>query len=339
MASFDVVIATIGRPTLEPLLASLVAEEGSELRRVLVVDDRRHADRPLVSPSDELMLPGVEILRGRAAGPAAARNVGWRAASADWVAFLDDDVSIPDGWVAACAADLDELEDDVAASQGGIVVPLPAERPATDSERNVACLEGARWATADMAYRRGALERLGGFDERFPRAYREDSDLALRAIDAGYRIVEGRRSVLHPVRPADRWVSVRLQRGNADDALMRALHGGDWRRRAGAARGSLPAHVATVGLGVSAIIGVAMRVRSVAAIAGAAWLAATVAFASRRIASGPRDRREILTMLGTSAVIPWAAVGHRLAGEVRARRLRGRSTRPLSAEAVEPVSV
>ena len=57
--------------------------------------------------------------------------------------------------------------------QGRIVVPV-GERP-TDWERNVAGLQDAQWATADMAYRREALAQVGGFDERFPRAYREDA--------------------------------------------------------------------------------------------------------------------------------------------------------------------
>jgi predicted NodU family carbamoyl transferase len=39
-------------------------------------------------------------------------------------------------------------------------------------------------------------------------------------------------AVVHPVRPANRWVSVCTQRGNADDELMRALHGPRWRERA-----------------------------------------------------------------------------------------------------------
>ena len=41
------------------------------------------------------------------------------------------------------------------------------------------------------------------------------------------RIAEGRRCVLHPVPPAERWVSLRKQAGNADDALMDRLHGKD----------------------------------------------------------------------------------------------------------------
>ena len=79
----------------------------------------------------------------------------------------------------------------MAGSQGRLRVPLPAARPPTDWERNVAALEGARWATADLAYRRAVLAEVGGFDERFRRAYREDADLALRVVRAGYRIEQG----------------------------------------------------------------------------------------------------------------------------------------------------
>jgi len=144
--------------------------------------------------------------------------------------FLDDDVVPSEGWRRDVVKDLTTVPDDVAGSQGRIRVPLRGDRAATDWERNVAGLATARWATADMAYRRDMLQRVGGFDERFPRAYREDADLALRVMAAGARLVEGRRGTDHPVPPAPWWISVRLQAGNADNALMRALHGPDWRR-------------------------------------------------------------------------------------------------------------
>src|SRR5438270_287781 len=126
---------------------------------------------------------------------------------------------------------------------------------------NGAGLEGARWATADMAYRRAALVAVGGFDERFPRAYREDADLGIRVTGAGFRIVRGERRVNHPVRPAGPWVSLRLQKGNRDDALMRALHGPAWRERAGVPRGRRPRHLATTAAGSLALAGLAVRRR------------------------------------------------------------------------------
>ncbi len=314
----EIVIPTVGRPSLTALLDSL---EGVP-HRIVVVDDRRDATEPLTAP-------GAEVVRGRAAGPAAARNAGWRATSTTtrWVAFLDDDVLPPPAWAGALAADLEAAEADprVAATQGRIRVPRPGDRRPTDWERNVAGLEDAAWATADMAYRRDVLEAVGGFDERFPRAYREDADLALRAEAAGWRLVRGVREVTHPVRPADRWVSVRLQKGNADDALMLAVHGRDWRERAGAPPGRKLRHVAVTAAGAAAVAAAATRRRAVAAAGAALWLAGTAELAWARIGPGPRSRDELVTMVVTSAALPPAATAWSLAGLLRWRRLLARS--------------
>lgn len=294
--AFDIVVPTIGRPSLHALLQSLARASGPLPERIFLVDDRRIADAPLnVDDVHERLRSRITVLRGKAAGPASARNVGWRASAAPFVAFLDDDVVVEDDWLERAADDMAHLAPAAAGSQGRVRVPLPADRPATDWERNVAGLQSSAWITADMIYRREVLEALNGFDERFRRAYREDADFALRVFDAGYGIENGSRAIVHPVRPADAWVSVRLQAGNADDALMTAIHGRDWRARAGAPRGRWPLHVATV-------------------LCFAAWAGLTAEFAWRRIAPGPRTPAEIRTMLLTSAVIPFAAVYHRLRG-------------------------
>jgi histidinol-phosphate phosphatase family protein len=317
--SFDVVIPTSGRPSLAHLLEALDRADGGP-RRLIVVDDRRDQGTPLPVPES------VEVVPGAARGPAAARNKGWRAATADWVAFLDDDVITPPDWPAALHRDLGDLPATVAASQGQIVVPLASDRRPTDWERNVAGLQTARWATADMAIRRSALQLVDGFDERFRRAYREDSDLALRMIDAGFSLRTGARYVIHPVGSARPGVSVRLQAGNADDALMRVVHGRDWRRRAGAPRGRLRRHALTTAAGIGAVTA---RRRALRGLSGGLWLASTAEFAWRRIAPGPRNRTEIARMLWTSALIPPAATFHRARGLARARFLKSApGTRP-----------
>ncbi len=88
----------------------------------------------------------------------------------------------------ALRADLTDLAPDVAARRGGSSYRCELGGAPTDAERNTAGLAAARWITADMAFRRSALEAVGGFDERFPRAYRVDADLALRLTTAGYRL-------------------------------------------------------------------------------------------------------------------------------------------------------
>jgi histidinol-phosphate phosphatase family protein len=313
VTSVDVVIRTIGRSSLERLLDRLGDELGELPGRVVVVNDR---------PEAALRLPAsatgrVEIVAGRAAGPAAARNDGWRSSSADWIAFLDDDVLPDPGWVRALMADLDGLPPGVGASQGRIRVPLPPGRRPTDWERNVAGLEGAPWITADMAYRRVALAAVGGFDERFRRAYREDADLAVRARRAGYQLVHGARTTEHPVRTAGPWVSVRLQAGNADDALMRRLHGRSWRSLAAAPAGRRRRHAAITALAGAAVLAAATRRSSIAAVCAAGWAELTAELAWSRIRPGPRTRHEVATMIATSAVIPPVAIGWYTAGRLR----------------------
>jgi len=318
---YDVVIPTSGRPSLDVLLASLGAADGPLPERLMIVDDRPGPAVPL-TPRVPAALGGVTtVVRSGGRGPAAARNAGWRACQAPWVAFLDDDVLPPPGWRAELAADLANLHPQTVASQGLLRVTLPRDKAATDWQRNVAGLEQARWATADMAVRRAALEAVGGFDERFPRAYREDSDLGLRLAARGLSLTIGTRHVLHPVLKAGRWVSLRKQAGNADDALMRALHGRDWRARAGAPPGRLRRHIAVTAAGAVAVGAALAGARRTAATAGAAWLAGTTELAWARIAPGPRTREEVATMALTSAVLPAVATAHRGAGTLRARRI------------------
>jgi HAD superfamily hydrolase (TIGR01662 family) len=305
------------------LLAGLAALDGAPPGRVVIADDRRGGGRPVAAAVPRALLERTVIVRSGGRGPAAARNAGWRATSAPWVAFLDDDVLVPHAWGRALGADLEGLDRDVAGSQGRVRVPLPAGRRPTDWERNVAGLQTGRWITADMALRRSALVSVEGFDERFPRAYREDADLGLRLTHQRWRLVGGRRTVIHPVPRADAWVSVRKQAGNRDDALMRRLHGPGWREEAGAPRGRLGRHAATAAAGVGAGIALAGGHRRAATAAGAAWLAGTAELAWRRIVPGPRDVREVSRMLATSALLPFAAAGHRAWGELTAgRRLR-----------------
>ncbi|OMH34845.1 HAD family hydrolase [Tersicoccus sp. Bi-70] len=374
-------IPSVGRPTLQRLLDTLAAQfegtassDGTAASRVtaptavVVVDDRRGdvpGLTPGFAPADDLDVP-LTVVRGYGRGPAAARNRGWRVAArtgADWIAFLDDDVELPAGWADGLAADLASCGPGDAATQGRIHVPLPADRRPTDWERNTAGLMVADWATADMAYRVLALAQVGGFDERFPRAFREDADLALRVRDAGWTLRHGQRSIIHPVRPADAWVSHRVQAGNADDALMRRLHGPQWRDRAEAPGGGFRWHVATVAAAATGVLGAAVALDGLAggaiarsvptadatagralvrraglatAAAGVlAWTGLTGRFLRLRMNPGPRPgepgyRDELTRMALTSATIPAAAVAHHVRG-IAAHRGTGPWPRPVRA--------
>lgn len=331
--TWAVVVPTVGRPSLGRLLESLRAQELPDALgppgEVVVVDDRPLPAQPDrgrdLEPLDPLDVPPtVRVVRSGGRGPAAARNAGWRSVDAAWVVFLDDDVVLPAGWGAALAADLAAAGPTTGGVQARLVVPLPRHRRPTDWERSTAGLEGAAWATADMAYRHAALAAVDGFDERFPRAYREDADLAVRVRRAGWSLARGGRVTVHPVRPARPAVSVRVQAGNADDALLRALHGRRWRDVAETGRGRGSRHLVTVAAAGTAAVW-ALRGRRAALLPAAAWAALSAELLWRRVAPGPRPgeagwAREWARMAWTSLLIPPVAVAHRVRGTLRHAR-------------------
>ncbi|MEU2559803.1 glycosyltransferase [Streptomyces longispororuber] len=316
--AYAVVVPTLGRPSLGACLRALADAGPPRPVRIVLVDDRPGAgSAPLPVDVPVPLRPLTTVVRGGARGPAAARNTGWRAAGrVPWIVFLDDDVVPGPTWADDLALDLARATHRTAAVTARIEVPLPEDRRPTDWERNTAGLATARWITADMAYRRAALEAVGGFDERFRRAFREDADLALRVLAAGWTVTAGDRTTTHPVRPADRWVSVRVQAGNADDVLMTRRHGPAWWRRADAPRGRLPRHLAVTGAAAAALACAALRRPAAASLCAAAWLAGTAEFALARIAPGPRTPDETATMALTSVLIPPAATWHWLRGQV-----------------------
>lgn len=290
MDGISIVVPTVGRDSLRALLDALEPQLPAEGAELIVVQDHHHR------------------------GPAAMRNVGWRRARFDWVSFLDDDVVPGETWFEDLKRDL-AVPCHVGGVQGRVRVPMPADRPPTDWERCTAGLSVSAWATADMAYRRDVLQAVGGFDERFPRAFREDADLAYRVRRAGFSLLRGNRVVTHPVRPEDRWISLRTQRGNADDAFLRRKYGPGWRRLLRVPKGRRDKHFLVTACGAAALAALAVpAARPASVVLGLSWLAGTADFARRRIAPGPRNAREVTTMLVTSALIPPLAVFHWLRG-------------------------
>ncbi len=324
----SIVIPSVGRPSLRTLLEALAAGTEPVPGPVVVVDDRpgslpaSHPGTELATQLADVGIADLRVLRSGGGGPARARNIGWRHTSTPWVSFLDDDVVPDPTWSADLVRDLTGLGSCVAGSQGRVRVPLPKHRRPTDWERSTAGLASATWITADLTYRRSALSAVGGFDERFPRAFREDADLGLRITTSQGGIVTGTRWITHPVRPADDRASLRQQAGNADDFLMRAVHGRDWRERARAPKGRRARHIAVTSAAAVTLAALGTGHRRLAAAGALGWLGGTAELAWARIAPGPRDRDEVRRMLLTSAAIPVAATWHSARGAWQHRHAR-----------------
>lgn len=247
-------------------------------------------------------------------GPAAARNVGWRAASAPVVAFTDDD-TVPDpNWLATAVGVFDR-DPNLAAVTGQVIVPLPA-RP-TDYQRNESGLATAEFLTANCFLRRSVLELVGGFDERFRTAWREDSDLQFSLLERGLKVLKVPQAVIvHPVRPAPWGVSVRQQRKIVYDALLFKKHPDLYRRRIPGTPwgyyGIVAAAAAAAGCSIAGAVWPALT-------AGLIWTALTAQFLARRLRGTARRPTHVAEMVVTSTVIPFLSVFWRLRGAVRFR--------------------
>lgn len=253
-------------------------------------------------------------VRGRH-GPAAARNLGWRTARADVIAFTDDDTVPTSDWLEAglCA-----LAPGVAAVGGRIRMPLG--HPPTDYERDARGLERAEFATANCFVRREALVAVGGFDERFRLAWREDSDLQFSLLAAGFAVTDAPNAVVvHPIRPAPFGVSVRQQRKVFYDALLYKKHRLLYRRR-------INPHwqwryLATSAALLALFAGIALHLAGVVVVAGVSWGTLTAAFLVRRLKGTVKSARHVAEMLLTTLIIPPLALFWRYAGAIRFRVL------------------
>jgi glycosyltransferase involved in cell wall biosynthesis len=316
----SVVIPTYRRPELlaRCLVAVLTQSIERDAYEIIVVDDghddaTRAQVEAMQPPGGAPALRYLRPVQGR--GPAVARNAGWRAARGMLVAFTDDD-TIPDRrW-------LEEGERAIGrciAICGRVVVP-PVHEPPTDHELMTRGLESAEFVTANAFVRRAALVRVGGFDERFLRAWREDADLQFRLMQQAGPV--GRcddARVLHPARH-ERWgVCLRQQRNTYFDALLYKKHPRLYRERI---RRAPPWDYylivgATFAAAMLAVLGAPLAAAGSAATA----LTLVLRLAWQRLRPTRRDAAHVLEMLATSALIPYLSVYWRTRGALHFRVL------------------
>ena len=109
-------------------------------------------------------------------GPAAARNRGWEAADSPIIAFTHDDTLPQPDWLVE-GYQVILASPRYLAATGRMAIPRSAQRASPDDEKDPAQPGHGEFLTANCFVRRSALEAIGGFDERFTSAWREDSDL------------------------------------------------------------------------------------------------------------------------------------------------------------------
>lgn len=313
----SVVVPTFKRPALlDRCLAALAEQElDPGAYEVIVADDATcvATQRQVEGWAERVRSAVRYVAVTEAHGPAAARNAGWRAARSDLVAFTDDD-TVPDrGWL---RAGLTAIADGVTAAAGRVVMPLPPVP--TDYQWNEAGLERAEFVTANCFVRRAALAEVGGFDERFTAAWREDSDLFFTLLERNWRVVQAPTAVVvHPIRPARWGVSLGQQRKSRFNALLYKKHPSLYSERIQPAP---PWHYYRIALSLLvALLGVVGRRPRTALAATTAWVLLTARFCWQRLRGTSHTPSHVAEMLVTSVLIPPLSVYWRLRGALTFR--------------------
>ena len=140
-------------------------------------------------------------VRTSSRGASAARNVGVEQSTAPIIAFTDDDCRVSTDWLQQISA-LFEREPEAALVFGKVSIPdeLKGKGFAADFEPHQRAYHHklppahVAWGIgANMSARRSLFERLGPFDPLLgpgsPFRAGEESDLAIRALAGGYKII------------------------------------------------------------------------------------------------------------------------------------------------------
>jgi GT2 family glycosyltransferase len=211
-----VVVASRDRPErVVACVSALLATDYPDLQ-VIIVDNA-----PTSTATARLVAqrfserPEVRYLREDRPGTSRARNLGLRAATSEFVAFVDDDVLVDPGWAAAITQPL--MGDDRVACVTGLVVAAEFETDAqlwiedyggfakgyrrVVHELDRSELEpplfpyaaGALGTGASMAFRTLVLRSIGGFDPALgggtPARGGEDLSPFVEVLLAGWRLV------------------------------------------------------------------------------------------------------------------------------------------------------
>jgi GT2 family glycosyltransferase len=233
--SATVAIPTAGRPGyLDHTLRSVVPQARELGVEVLVVDDGPSADTRATAERYGARV----VTHPRRRGLNAARNAAIDASDAELICFLDDDVEVGPGWLAAlldaAAADpsIDALGGPIDVwlegrddhEQGRQASPaISALRLDPDVDQDTDRLWGA-----NLAVRRGAVERIGGFDPSHTMPSGDEEEWLARLRADGGRV---RYVAAAPV----------LHRRVAAEASTRALARAQWSRGHAARRADLRA--------------------------------------------------------------------------------------------------
>lgn len=218
--NISVVIPTANRPDTILRAIEKIYENTIQPHEVIVVDQSKD-DATAIVLAQAIEQGKVKYIKDEETGISRSKNIGWKFASGQVVAFTDDDAWVESMWLQSIRFSFQSQQFNIGVL-GGKIVPVYEEKnlnwnfperwsyllPASDRGDLLGVYEddstppGVNFSTY-----RSLLEKFSGFDERLGvnngRAVQilgEDKDLASRIKKAGYDLVYNPNCIVyHPV--------------------------------------------------------------------------------------------------------------------------------------------
>jgi glycosyltransferase involved in cell wall biosynthesis len=193
---FSVVIPSYERPqSLAKLLDLLRGQVFSDFE-VIVVDQS-------ATPYELTAIQcnfGLRYIHTTEKGAVKARNLGITHARGQVLAFTDDDCEPDTQWLANAYTYFNDAQ---VVGLEGVIESNEHDAEQYRIVRNLG-VKGLGFKTANLFLRKNIVDKIGGFDERFDNPhFREDTDLAWRALADGEIPFADDVRVLHPAQPRD----------------------------------------------------------------------------------------------------------------------------------------
>lgn len=177
--TFSVIIPTYGRESLLRAIASVVSQEGSTAEVVVVADGALDTVTELLNGA---RLADIRVVSQPKTGASAARNLGAKIASGQWLIFLDDDDLLAEHALEAFAAQITQNVRAVTGVAELLRTGVPEARVRCHLAVRPSAAPGeTRVLAGALAVERSAFEKVGGFDSEL--RFSEVLDLAVRLGD------------------------------------------------------------------------------------------------------------------------------------------------------------
>jgi GT2 family glycosyltransferase len=182
-----VVCSRDGASTLRECCQGLLALDYPDYEVIVVDDGSTDATASIAADY------GFRVISTENRGLSSARNTGWRAASGEIVAYLDDDAAPDPDWLKYLAV---AFREGGYAGVGGPNIPPPgaspvaacvAHAPGNPNHVLLSDREAEHIPGCNCAFRRDSLEAVGGFDPHF-RVAGDDVDVCWRIRERGWKI-------------------------------------------------------------------------------------------------------------------------------------------------------